>query len=157
MMTTYRLVQLIEEDAAEMASGLVNKIERDPGAAGYLEHVPAPELWKRVHEIYRNLGEWLFSRTPSEVERRYREIGERRAQQGLPLSQLLHVILATKEYLWEYVRAHRHPVEPAAEVQADLELQLQLDQFYSRAVVFAAAGYEERAEKLTPRTLVGAH
>ncbi len=156
MMTTYRLVQLIEEDAAEMASGLVNKIERDPSAAGYLEHVPAPELWKRVHEIYRHLGEWLFSRTPSDVEHRYREIGDRRAEQGLPLSQLLHVILATKEYLWEYVRAHRHPAEPAAEVQADLELQLQLDQFYSRAVVFAAAGYEEHAERLKSCSLLGA-
>ena len=156
MITTYRLVQLIEEDAAEMASGLVNKIERDPGAAGYLDHVPPPELWKRVHEIYRHLGEWLFSSTPGEVEHRYREIGARRADQGLPLSQLLHVILATKEFLWEYVRAQRHPVEPAAEVLADLELELQLDQFYSRAVVFAAAGYEERAEKLQPRTLMGA-
>ena len=90
------------------------------------------------------------------MEHRYREIGDRRAEQGLPLSQLLHVILATKEYLWEYVRAHRHPVEPVSEVQADLELQLQLDQFYSRAVVSAAAGYEERAEKLAPRTLVAA-
>ena len=147
MITTYRLVQLIEEDAAEMASGLVNKIERDPHAAGYLNHVPAPELWKRVHEIYRHLGEWLFSSTPAEVELRYREIGARRAEQRLPLSQLLHVILATKEFLWEYVRTHRHPVEPVSEVLADLELQLQLDQFYSRAVVFAAAGYEERAEQ----------
>ena len=156
MMTTYRLVQLIEEDAAEMASGLVNKIERDPSAAGYLDHVPGPELWKRVHEIYRHLGEWLYSSTPADAELRYREIGARRAEQGLPLSQLLYVILATKEYLWEYVRAQRHPVEPAAEVLADLELQLQLDRFYSRAVVFAAAGYEERAEKLKSRSLVGA-
>jgi hypothetical protein len=157
MMTTYRLVQLIEEDAAEMASGLVNKIERDPSVAGYLDHVPAPELWKRVHETYRHLGEWLYSATPEEAEHRYRQIGARRAEQSLPLSQLLHVILATKEYLWEYVRAHRHPVEPAAEVQADLELQLQLDRFYSRAVVFAAAGYEERVEKLKLQTLVAVH
>jgi hypothetical protein len=156
MITTYRLVQLIEEDAAEMASGFVNKIERDPRAAGYLEHVPPPELWKRVHEIYRHLGEWLFSATPADVEHRYREIGARRADQGLSLSQLLYVILATKEFLWEYVRAQRHPEEATAQVLADLELQLQLDQFYSRAVVFAAAGYEERAGKLAPRTLVGA-
>lgn len=146
MIITYRLVHLIEEDAAEMASALVEKIQQDPHAEGYFEHVPAPELWKRVHEIYRHLGEWLTTRTTSDVETRYREIGARRAAQGVELSKLLYAILATKEFLWEYVLARQH-MENVYEVLGEMEMQMMLDQFYNRAVYFAALGYEEEAAK----------
>ena len=143
MLGTYRLVHLIEEDAADMASGLIDQIERDPQAKGYLDHVPSPELWKRVHEIYRHLGEWIESPMGRAVEHRYREIGERRAEQGLPLSKLLYVILATKTYLHDYMLLHRPKLEQPAEIMADLELETLLEQFYDQAVVFAATGYEE--------------
>lgn len=148
MLSTYRLVHLIEQEAAEMASGLLEQIERDPRAAGYLDHVPAPELWKRVHEIYRHLGEWLEEPVGDAVERRYREIGERRASQGLPLSKLLYVILATKTYLHESMRTHRPRLDQPSEVLADLEMEKLLEQFYDQAIVFAATGYEERLERL---------
>lgn len=147
MITTYRLVHRIEEDAADMASAFVDQIERDPQVSGYLDHVPGPELWKRVHEIYRHLGEWMSTRTAADVERHYREIGARRAQQGLALSKLLYVILATKGFLEEYVRTHRPPLQQPSEVLADLEMEHLLDQFYNHAIVSAAAGYEEAVEK----------
>jgi hypothetical protein len=147
VITTYRLVHRIEEDAAEMASAFVDQIERDPQAGGYLDHVPGPELWKRVHEIYRHLGEWMSTRTAGDVERRYCEIGVRRAQQGLPLSKLLYVILATKGFLEEYVRTHRPPLQQPSEVLADLEMEHLLDQFYNHAIVSAAYGYEQSVQQ----------
>jgi hypothetical protein len=148
VLSTYRLVHLIEQDAAEMASGLLDDIERDPRAAGYLDKVPSAELWKRVHEIYRHLGEWLEEPIGGAVERRYREIGGRRAAQGLELSKLLYVILATKRYLHDYVLAHRPKQEQPAEVMADLEMETLLEEFYDQAVVFATVGYEERKAQL---------
>ena len=53
MITTYRLVQLIEEDAAEMASGLANKIERDPGAwpGRLLRSLLAPSVYNRQSQL----------------------------------------------------------------------------------------------------------
>lgn len=147
MLSTYRLVHLIESDAAEMASGLLDQIVNDPRVAGYLDHVPAPELWKRVHEIYRHLGEWLEAPVGGAVERRYLEIGERRAEQGLALSKLLYVILATKAYLHDYMLLHRPKPEQPADVMADLEMETLVEQFYDQAVVSAAVGYERGAEK----------
>lgn len=127
-----------------MASGLLDEIARDPQAAGYLDKVPSAELWKRVHEIYRHLGEWLEEPIGGAVERRYREIGARRAQQGLELSKLLYVILATKRYLHDYMLLNRPKQEQPADVMADLEMETLLEEFYDQAVVFASAGYEER-------------
>jgi hypothetical protein len=45
----------------------------------------------RTHEIYRNLSDWLLSKTPSEIEERYEALGMRRAKQGVPFSELLYV------------------------------------------------------------------
>ena len=153
MLTTYRLVHVIEENAAEIATALVDKIADDPRAAGYLDHVPSPELWKRVHEIYRHLGEWLVSRTPEDVEARYLEIGKRRASQKLPLSKLLYAILATRDHLNQYMRIKHPQLEQPADVMADLEMAILLDQFYNHAVVAAAMGYEQQTEamRLQPR------
>ena len=148
MLSTYRLVHLIEQDAAEMASGLLDEIARDPQVAGYLDRVPSAELWKRVHEIYRHLGEWLEEPVGGAVERRYREIGARRAEQGLPLSKLLYVILATKRYLHAYALRQRPKDERPADVKADLEMEGLLEEFYDQAVISAAMGYEECVARL---------
>ncbi|HTK95551.1 MAG TPA: hypothetical protein VL382_07910 [Terriglobales bacterium] len=155
MLTTYRLVHVIEENAADIATALVDKIADDPRAAGYLDHVPSPELWKRVHEIYRHLGEWLVNRTPADVEARYLEIGKRRASQKLPLSKLLYAILATRDHLNQYMRLHHPQMEQPSEVMADLEMELLLDQFYNHAIVAAAIGYEQQAEAMRPRPRFG--
>jgi hypothetical protein len=49
--------------------------------------------------IYRHLGEWLQTKSESDLERRYVAVGERRAAQGVPLSQLALAIVVTKEHL----------------------------------------------------------
>ena len=46
--------------------------------------------------IYRNLSDWLLSKTPSEIEERYRALGMRRANQGVPFSELLYAFTLTK-------------------------------------------------------------
>jgi hypothetical protein len=153
VLTTYRLVHVIEENAAEMATALVEKIAEDPRAAGYLDHVPSPELWKRVHEIYRHLGEWLVSRTAADVEARYLEIGKRRATQKLPLSQLLYAILATRDHLNQYMRIKHPQLQQPNEVMADLEMEILLDQFYNHAIVAAALGYEQQTAAMRPPKL----
>jgi len=89
------------------------------------------------------------------VERRYREIGARRAEQGLELNKLLYVILATKRFLHDYVLTHRPKQDQPTDVMADLEMETLLEEFYDQAVVFASVGYEERKAKLC-RCVAGA-
>ncbi|HXY11020.1 MAG TPA: hypothetical protein VEI52_24520 [Terriglobales bacterium] len=140
MMMLYRLVRLIETHAQALAACLLTRVQESEATPDY-KHVPAEELKGRVFEIYRHLGEWLISEDKRTVEARYLEIGARRALQGVPLSQLVWAIILTKENLWEYIKKES-VLERPVEVFGELEMLQLLDQFFDRAIHYAAIGYE---------------
>lgn len=140
----WRLVRLIESHSEPLAKGLWERLQKSERSTDYVSQVPPDELKERVSEIYRHLGEWLLKKTEADVERRYMAIGERRHAQGVRLSQLTFMIVATKEHLWEYVSREALQDRPV-ELFQELELFQLVDQFFDRAVYFAAVGYE-RAE-----------
>jgi hypothetical protein len=146
MMLAYRLVRLIEKHSDALAAGLLQKVQDSEFTHDYC-NVPPEELKQRVYEIYRHLGDWLLGKTEFDIKERYREIGARRAQQNVPLSQLVWVIVLTKENLWEYLK-HEAGMERPVEVFGELEMLQLLDQFFDRAIFFAAVGYEKaRADR----------
>jgi hypothetical protein len=141
MMLAYRLVRLIETHSDRLAASLLERV-RSSGLLAEYRLVPAEELKLRVSEIYRHLGEWLTSTSQSDIERRYVEIGARRAAQGVPLSQLSWTIVLTKENLWEYLKKET-VMERPTEVFGELEMLQLLDQFFDRAIYYAAVGHEQ--------------
>ena len=139
-MLAYRLVRLIETHSDALASDLLHKVQTAPETADF-HKVPPEELKQRVYEIYRYLGDWLLGKSDFDIEKRYCEIGVRRAQQGVPLSQLTWTIVLTKETLWEYLKKESVLDRPA-EIFGELEMLQLLDQFFHRAIYYAAVGYE---------------
>jgi hypothetical protein len=96
MMFSYRLVRLIESQADVLAAGLEEKVQANPQVSHFRD-ISALELRERVYEIYRHLGEWLLGKTELDIEHRYREIGLRRAQQKVPLSELVQAIVLPRK------------------------------------------------------------
>jgi hypothetical protein len=137
----WRLVRLIETHSDQLARGLLERIENSERCREFIHKVPPEELKQRVYEIYHNLGQWLLKKTERDVEQRYMAIGERRASQGVSLSQVVFAIVATKEHLWEYVTKEAVADRPV-ELFQELELFQLVEQFFDRAVYFAAIGYE---------------
>lgn len=144
MILTYRLVRLIENHADTLAAGLLAKVRNSPHLDGY-RNVSPQELEQRVYEIYHHLGEWLLSNKEMDLERRYQEIGGRRATQGIALSQLIWAIILTKENLWDFLNRESGMDRPP-EVLGHLELLELLEQFFDRAIHYAALGYEQRQD-----------
>lgn len=136
-----RLVQLIEANADSLAEGLMSKVKNSPECKGLLRTVPEAELKRRAQEVYRHLADWLLTKTESEIEERYVGIGVKRARQGVPFSNYLWAITATKEYLWEYLQREGVMEEPV-ELWGNRELLHSLDRFFDSAVYYAAVGYE---------------
>jgi hypothetical protein len=140
MMLAYRLVRLIETNSDALAAGLVGKVQSSKLTSSY-RHVPPEELKDKVGEVYRHLGEWLLGKSSFDIERRYEEIGARRVHQGVPVSELIWVIILTKENLWEFLQKESAPERPA-EAFGELEMLQLLDQFFDRAIYYASVGYE---------------
>ena len=66
-MFAIRLVQLIETHADKLSEALIHKLKNADECSELLSKVPAHELKHRTYEIYRHLGDWLLSKTLSEV------------------------------------------------------------------------------------------
>ena len=140
MMLAYRLVRLIETHSESLAAGLLVKVRNSELTRSY-QNVPPEDLKDRVGEIYRHLGEWLLGKSSFDIERRYEEIGARRVHQGVPVSELIWVIILTKENLWEFLQKESMPERPI-EAFGELEMLQLLDQFFDRAIYYASVGYE---------------
>ena len=140
MMLAYRLVRLIENHSEELATGLMEKVRTSELTRSY-RHVAPEELRERVQEIYRHLGDWLEGNGRFDIEQRYEEIGTRRVHQGVPISELIWVIVLTKENLWQFLKKETLPESPS-DVLGELEMLQLLDEFFDRAVYYAAVGYE---------------
>ena len=145
MIITYRFVRLIEDHSEALASSLLRKVQESTRTENYCGNVPNEDLKHRVAEIYRHLGEWLLHKNEADIEERYTEIGVRRAQQGVPLSELIWAIVLTKQNLWEFILDETNPERPV-EILGKQELLQLLDQFFDRAIHSAAVGYEWATE-----------
>lgn len=144
-MVANRLVRLIESHSEELAESLVKKLHTSERTTAY-RNISAHELTAAVLEVYQNLGEWLLTKTDSDVELRYRELGKRRHSQGVPLSQFMSSMLMTKEHLWAYMR--RESISDGAlQLYGELEFLQALSKFYDRSIYYATLGYEKQATK----------
>ena len=150
MMLAYKLVRLIEANSETLAAGLLAKVQTSELTRSY-RNVPPADLRERVYDIYNHLGEWLLGKGSFDIELRYEEIGTRRVHQGVPISELIWVIILTKENLWEFLQRESLPERPA-EAFGELEMLQLLDQFFDRAIYYASVGYERAmaAHELTP-------
>jgi len=145
MMFSYRLVRLIEAHADALAGGLEERVQSG-SQISHFRDIPAHELRERVYEIYRHLGEWLLGKNELDIEHRYREIGARRAHQGVPLSEVIQAIVLTKENLWEFLKSEA-VMDRAIEIMGELELLQMLEMFFDRAIYYAAVGYEQEVAR----------
>ena len=140
-MIALRLVRLIESHSEELTDSLVNKFLSSSRTTD-MHKVPVPEMRARCHEILQHLSEWLLTKTDSEIERRYVELGEHRAAQGVSFTDFCWTIVLTKEHLWEFLQIQgflRSPVE----IYGELELLRLMEQFFDHALCYAAEGFEQ--------------
>jgi hypothetical protein len=152
MLLAYRLVKLIESHSDGLARSLYERYRDCPKCSAYAG-VPESELTQRVYEVYRHLGEWLLGKTEADIEQRYLEIGAQRAAQGVSASQVVWMICLVRENLWEYLQKHAQ-LERPAEIFGELELLEMLDQFFNRAVYYAALGHERASAGYSVQTEV---
>lgn len=148
-MLTYRLVRVIEYHSDALAANLLRKVQTCERTESY-SNVSPEELKKHVCEIYHHLGTWLIDKTAAEIEQRYMAIGARRAEQDVPLSELIWAIILTKRNLWGYIDDVTFPgrISDVTDKQEILNL---LDDFFDEAIHAATVGYElAAAENATP-------
>jgi hypothetical protein len=139
-MIALRLVHLIESHSEKLTESLIHKLERSSRAADF-QKVPKDEIRERAREVYRNLSDWLLTKTEDDIERVYTPIGRRRAEQGVTLSALCWALMMTEENLWDFLEMEGMREKPL-EILGGFELLRLMDSFFDQAIYFATLGYE---------------
>lgn len=146
MLLAYRLVRLIETHADKLADGALKLLQDSEKTRNFAKGQTGEDFRKAVCEIYTHLGEWVMGKSEEDIARRYTEIGRRRAAQGVLLSELNWAIVIAREALWEFLQAEDN-LERPTEVFGELKLLQLLEQFFDRAIYYAAVGYEQYKAK----------
>lgn len=139
-MLAYRLMRLIEAHAETLAESLVVRVAHAERCE-YYRQVPTDELKTRVAGVYAHLGQWLNNQTGPEIEEFCTSIGMRRAEQGVPISQMLWCIVMVKENLWDYLKQNEL-LENPSQIFGELELVRMIDQFFDSVMFHAVHGHE---------------
>ena len=142
-MISMKLVAMIEDHAGQLTAGLVTQLQQHPRTDRYSK-LPAAELHHRAYEVYRNLSKWIQREADSEIAASYQDLGRRRLQEGIPLSQVIFALTLTKEHLLNYVKLSGLS-DSALDLYQELDLVRVVTQFFDRAIYYTVRGYEGEA------------
>jgi|SRR6516164_2863476 len=141
-MRPLKLAQHMKANADRMAEGLIQKIRSSDRCGELVLRVPADEHRRYSLEIYHDLTDWLAQETDSILEEKYMAAGTRRAQQGVPFSNLFWASCITRDYLWEYIQ-QECLLDEQVDFWGGVILLRSLNQFFDRAIYFALVGYQK--------------
>jgi hypothetical protein len=151
-----RLISTIENNAEELARGVVKKMQSSTRTEAY-HQLSHRDVYNRCYEIYHNLGVWLWEESDHAIHTRYNELGAQRFEEGIPLAQVLWAIIFTKERLLEYL-GDCGLVDSAMDLYQQQEFVRLIGHFFDRAVCYTGEGYERKAHaSKSARETQGAH
>jgi hypothetical protein len=140
-----RLIRTIESSAEEFAQRTVKKLLSSPRTESY-HKLAEMDLYNRCYEVYRNLGRWLWEKSDQAVQARFKELGEKRCQEGIPLGEVLWALVLTKNCLLDSLGEY-WLADSAMELYQQQELDRLIGHFFDRSVCYTAESYECQASE----------
>jgi len=142
-MLSARLVKMIENHAQELTQGVVSDLQANPKTPSY-HQLSREALHQRVHEVFRDFGQWLEYKPDETMGRWYSQLGERRCSEGIRLGEVAYALTLTKYHLLDYIRA-AGLVDSAMELYQEMELIRLVNRFFDKAVYYCVEGYMREA------------
>lgn len=139
-----RFAKLIERHSEQLAKELVMQLHSSDRTRSY-RSIPAAQLQHQLEDLYQNLSLWLTTKTENEIEHRYRELGLRRADQGVPVEEFIWAVIIAKEHLWSFLQREAM-ADQALQLLGELDFLLLLEQFFDRALYFSVSAYSKAAK-----------
>lgn len=141
-MHALKLVRHMKTNAGPMSGTVIQKIRNSERCAGLAGKISAEEQKHTIAEVYCDLVNWLSDEPSSSLRERYISMGMRRAQQGVPFSDLYWAVCIAHEYLWEYMQEECLLDQPV-EFWGGVNLLRSLTQFFDNTLYFVALGYQK--------------
>jgi hypothetical protein len=153
-MLSGRLVQMVEDHAEQLTQSLTIDLKENARTPEYRK-LPDSEIHDRVFKVYHDLGEWLGTEGEIQVEAYHTRLGKRRADEGIPLSQVLYALIRTKKHLIAYVR-RAGVFDSAMDLYQFQEFRRLVDNFFDKAIYYTTRAYEHEQHETASRSTASA-
>jgi hypothetical protein len=137
------LINLIESHVDRLTQKTVQSLQSSQRTPSY-NKLPPHELSSEIHGIYLDLARWLDESSDSVIHAWYNDLGEKRFNEGIRLSEALWALSLTKYRLVECIDAVA-PVNSSMELYRKLEFMRLVGRFFDRAAFYTAEGYDRQA------------
>ncbi|HQP31211.1 MAG TPA: hypothetical protein PLB81_07775 [Deltaproteobacteria bacterium] len=139
-------IDLIDRNAETLTQELIKEL-RVRKETDHYRTLPEDVLRERVNRVLTNvtrrLSSWLSKNKPKDtLFAYYRELGRERFREGIPLDEVVLVLMLIKRRIWKFVTSH---ATFSTEYQLDqlFELNYAVGLFFDRIVLAAITGYQE--------------
>ena len=149
-----RLLQLIQAHAGSLTNEVIVDLRANERTPSF-RRLAQSSLESRSGALFSNLGRWIGDLDENAIRVEYEEMGRRRFQEDVPVSEIVYALLLTKQHLRRYIRDHglvdfagdrMMPEELLPlELHSIQELNYQVGEFFDRALYHLARGYEAEA------------
>jgi len=132
----------MKNNAESMSATVLEKIRASERCKELVAKVPAEDQKNHAVDTYSALTDWLANQSDSTLQDRYIAFGVRRAQQGVPFSQVFWAVCIASEHLWDYMQQECLLEEPV-EFWGGVMLLHSFKQFFDRILYFTLLGYQK--------------
>ncbi len=137
-----KIMEVLKSEAGMLTERVVRDL-LERGETEYHKKFPEELMRERVFDVYSTLGYWLDRATPKqEIQKRFKELGKKRFDEGIPLHEVVMFLMLIKRHLWLYL-LEKHFFETPYELMKALEMNNRIVLFFDRAILAATMGYEE--------------
>ncbi|MEN6475505.1 MAG: hypothetical protein ABFD81_15945 [Syntrophaceae bacterium] len=139
-------IDLVDRNAETLTQELMQEL-RVRKETDHYRNLPDDVLHERVNRVLSNvtrrLSSWLSKSKPKDtLFAYYRELGRERFREGIPLEEVILVLMLIKRRIWKFITNH---ATFASDYQLDqlFELNYAVGLFFDRVVLAAITGYQE--------------
>jgi hypothetical protein len=137
-----KLVELIENNAEELAKKWLEDIKKNVNAPTYKKYQDDHELYHRAYRVYSQLGKWISRDTSKEEIKQYwTNLGIQRRKEGFALSEIILAMIMIRRQLWQKVQSEGL-LDTAYDLYQAMDLFNRVTVFFDRAIYNAICGYE---------------
>lgn len=139
-------IDLIEQHADTLTRELMEefRIRKETQTYSALaDDVLYERIRKVLHNVTVRLTSWLSKTKPKDtLFAYYRELGRVRCREGMPLDEVIMVLMLIKRRIWKFIIENKQ-FAPAYRLDELLELNYAVSLFFDRVVLACITGYQE--------------
>lgn len=137
-----KLIAILEKSGDELTQRIMNDLlSREE--TRHLRDLRQSRVYGQVYDVYSMLISWLSGeKTKGKIIEHYIELGRQKYIEGVPLSEMLMVLMLIKRHLWLFA-IEKKVIDPGYELQHVLELNNRIVFFFDRVMYCTSVGYEK--------------